>query len=90
MFFTVNSNGFLVTYNQNNSVSVVAELRAGRMDLHFRQLEGSICSPVVQTGCHVHQPAIRQLTARSHSLRFRRPRREADNIRQCSASSNLK
>ena len=35
MFVTRNSNGFLVTYSQNSSVSVVTELRAGRMDLDF-------------------------------------------------------
>jgi hypothetical protein len=60
MFVTRNSNGFLVTYSQNSSVSVVTELRAGRMNLDFRQLEGSICSQVVQAGFHVHQTPIKQ------------------------------
>jgi hypothetical protein len=89
MFVTRNSNGFLVTYSQNSSVSVVTELRAGRMDLDFRQLEGSICSQVVQAGCRVHPTPIKQPDTRSHSLGLRRPRREADHFHQSSASSNL-
>jgi hypothetical protein len=35
IFVTRNSNGFLVTYSQNSSVSVATALRAGRMGLDF-------------------------------------------------------
>jgi hypothetical protein len=62
MFVTRNSNEFLVTYSQNNSVSIVTKLRAGRMDHDSRQVEGSICLQGVHTGCHVHQPPIKQLS----------------------------